>query len=623
MILQLVTDTFIVFVVCLTALLAGLRIFRLVNHSSSNRFFLSVTEQLLFSLSLGFSVISYYTLCLTLVNRVYAGWFAGFVLTVFVLCYKEIGFLAGQLKKIGRVVNDVLSPITPVNVILLLFLAIAVISNFFYNYCPPNQVREMMYDLSVPKFFVKHFTIEPGLINYYSYHYFYYLHFQMLYTMCMSLNESGLSFKLFNYAFGLINLVLVYVFAKRFINKKVALLSTVIFYLIPLNISITGCANVEFGLVFYGVLALWAVFNWAENNEDRWLWLSAVMAGTAFAVKLPGFAAVVSVGLFVFIRLLIKMKCTVKQAAIKTVVFGFVCFIVVAPWIFRNYLLTGNPAYPFSVAGLQGSAELGYERDEFRAQAAYHGIKHYLKMNHGILVVDIDQSPGPVIITFLLAGFLLAARFNKTEKKILLFSVLSFVTLYFLLPLPFLRFEFRYYLFSYGLFAIVAAVTIEKLRDVSVLLSKTVNVVVILSLLFPCLFMSVYFGMKRIPLFLGKEQPDVYINSRVPEYETAVIARYKLPADARIVCDYSVVYSQYYWLQRTYKMPIEYMKLNDSAELVAKLRTDGMTHLFLYYNPGEKDYGRFNRYYYRNLKKYCDKTTVLEYGKNDYYLYRI
>ncbi|MFQ3675598.1 MAG: glycosyltransferase family 39 protein, partial [Endomicrobiia bacterium] len=505
--------------------------------------------------------------------------------------------------------------------ILVFLILIVVIFNFFYSYAPAVQIREMMYDLSIPKFYISHFVIDKSSIEYYPFYYFFYFYYQMFYTICVSLHSEGLSFKLFNYFMGILNLLLLFNFSEKVFNKKVALISSAIYYLFPLTISNSGTANVEFGLVFYGLLSSWAILEWNSKNENRWLYLSAVMSGISFAIKLPGFSTIIAVGIFI----IIVKKFFKKEKLLKIIpnlfIFFVVSFISFVPWVFRNYTISGVPTYPFGFFGLNGAPDCKYEVLYNNFKKREYSLKDYVKLNKNFHSGDIDQSGGPIIFTFVFIALIFFNRFCDKGKLIIIFGIINFFSLYFLLPIPLSRFEFRYYLFVYSIFAIISGFTIDKIEEISLWHRKIVNFFLIFGLVFPSLFMSIYFGAKRIPLFLGLEKKEEYIKKKIYHYDIAKFVNTNLGENDVIL----VVFfhpGQFYFRNKIVSMSFNLMMGENISKIVQKLKNDKITHL-LFYLSG--DFAHYH-YCYRtfiNLLEYSEQYFDKIYDKNGFRLYKL
>ena len=97
-------------------------------------------------------------------------------------------------------------------------------------------------------------------------------------------------------------------------------------------------ARIDLATAFFATLAFGALVLWVEEEEKRdLLWLSALGVGGAVATKWPALAVVLFPAAA---GLVFRRKYRLLAG------FCLVTVAMVAPWLVKNWLLTGNPVYP-------------------------------------------------------------------------------------------------------------------------------------------------------------------------------------------------------------------------------------------------------------------------------------
>jgi 4-amino-4-deoxy-L-arabinose transferase-like glycosyltransferase len=411
---------------------------------------------------------------------------------------------------------------------------------------------------------------------------------------------------------------LLYFVIKQISDKKTALLASLIFYSMPLVIINSGSSNVELAMVFYGLLSFGTILDWIKTKDINYLFLGSLFAGTTFAIKLPGFAIITSFFLFVVITKFIFIRELSSKLNIKSLLLcGIICVSAFFPWLVRNFIVTGNPIYPFQKIFFKGDSRFVLENLDFRIKKYKKGFNYYLRKNLDFHFGDIDQSGGAFIFTFLVISLVIYNKFFLKEKLYIIFGLINFFILYFLLTLPETRFEYRYYLFSYTLFCGGAAIIIKKLKEIFVK-EKLINVIIIFMLLVPSTFMSIYFAQKRFLIFFDSSKLENYFQDKMPEYDVVKFLQKFVSKEKNVVCVNVGSLKQYYFENKVFMLPVELEWRKNLKFTFEKLKRDNMNYLVLYFNPRVK-----NIEFYKELKFYSDQNFNLIYQNQNYFLYEI
>ncbi len=160
---------------------------------------------------------------------------------------------------------------------------------------------------------------------------------EMLYLLAKT-TTSDIAAKLLHWLLGLLAAATVYGVAQRLWSKAVGLTAAALFYCTPFVQDLGQTARIDLATALFATLAFGALVLWMEDEENReLLWLSAFGVGGAAATKWPAIAVV-----------LLPVAAGVVFRRKYRLLAGFILVVVamVAPWLVKNWLLTGNPVYP-------------------------------------------------------------------------------------------------------------------------------------------------------------------------------------------------------------------------------------------------------------------------------------
>jgi len=334
---------------------------------------ISFGEYVVFSLGLGFGILSYSVFLLGALQFLYpvalyiliglcaplalAGWLS-------LRCRLEIKTKSSFKTRLSfwdQCVGDILIACLLVGFLLVL--------------TPAFGKDALTYHLAVPKLFLKHHGIYfvPG--NIFAH---YPLNTEMLYIVGLALRGDVLA-KGIHFVMALCILLGMWQFARHHISEIAFVpLALLVFYTIPSVFVTSHMAYSDLAASFYTFLALYAFVNWFSRREERWLILCGVLSGVAISTK---YAAL----LLPFIGCLgILWACRHHRAsgqhALRLLLIYVTCTVVVgSPFYIRNWIMTGNPLYPFLYKIFDGR---GWDPEQARLYDLFH---HGLGMGRGLL----------------------------------------------------------------------------------------------------------------------------------------------------------------------------------------------------------------------------------------------
>jgi hypothetical protein len=214
---------------------------------------------------------------------------------------------------------------------------------------PPIDTDELGYHLTAPKRWLQAGSLVylPTLIHTQGS-----LGLEMLYTIAMAI-WSDTAAKLIHFVFGLLTLASVVALGRRLRGVPVGVAAVVLFmYGIPHRIDVFVCASafVEMGVALECLMAVLAWQLWRRSRSPGWWYCAALCAGFAVSFKLTAILLVVALILVDGLDGLYRGESRANMAR-RCALFAGISVAPLAPWLGRNWFLTGNPLYPLA-AGL-------------------------------------------------------------------------------------------------------------------------------------------------------------------------------------------------------------------------------------------------------------------------------
>ncbi|HBB68201.1 MAG: hypothetical protein A2X28_11335 [Elusimicrobia bacterium GWA2_56_46] len=464
-----------------------------------------VLEESLISCGIGMFAVSYLTFGMGYLGLLYKQVFLSVLLLLLWLTRREIaglyggagGFsLTGALRAAAAALAEKLRGLSRAEKALLGVLFTAVLFNLLFNYCPPTAEDETSTHLGIPAKWLAHHAIYalPGASAQY-----FPSGALTQYTFLAAVGSIQTA-RLFHYISGLFCLAAVYLLARKFLDRPSAMLAAAIFYTIPVVTSLSGVGNTDFVTLMYALLAVYAFLNWLSEKGRRWLLTAAIFTGAHAACKYTAFPLLLIFPALILYEERRRLSRAVKQAA----VFAFVSFSALAPYLLRNAVITGNPLYPKKL--------FHFKYDELLYLTAFKGESlSDLFRNIGDLTTgDVILGIGPLFAAFFPFIFLFRIK-DGSGRNITLWLFAIAALNYLLLFATGITFRLsRHSLISFALLSVPTAGAVAQIYRT---MSMRGYVIFLLSLSFLAdLSLSVYFGGKRLPVFLGAQSRRDYFD---------------------------------------------------------------------------------------------------------------
>ncbi|HWR65450.1 MAG TPA: glycosyltransferase family 39 protein [Bellilinea sp.] len=224
--------------------------------------------------------------------------------------------------------------------IMVLFQAVVALA-------PPVDWDAMTYHLQLPRLYLIADYLRPVAENPYS------GHFQlaeMLYTFAMAIHRSETA-ALTGWAAGLLLLPGLAGVVIRFLQSAKSESGAVpagwvaIFALLAGETfrSMLGFSATDHFSALFGCGALILMFQWLQEHQARWFYLTCLFCGFAIATKLTSIVLLVGV-----ILCAVFISFQKKYSFLNIILGALISWLPVIPWLVKNTVNTGNPFFPYS-----------------------------------------------------------------------------------------------------------------------------------------------------------------------------------------------------------------------------------------------------------------------------------
>ncbi len=417
---------------------------------------------------------------------------------------------------------------------------------------------------------------------------------EMLFTWGMLLKSDILA-KLLHWSFWLLIVALLYALGRRSVSARVGKWAVALWAAIPLTGELAGLAYVDLGLTAFVLAGFYAFIGWSESRRDGWLMLCALFIGFAMSTK---YTAVTWAALFMILLVYHGWRHQHRSAGWilkRTSLFAAIAGLVVLPWLIKNWLVVGNPVYPFLFGGVDWDAT----REAWLywpGQSYSHNILDYLALPWLMTVLGIGGTAyfgatiGPLMLSLTPLAFLSLGRPRVVNYALALVAAQSVFFAVMIWRYLYLT-QTRLLMAVFPFLCLAAAYALDKLPrwdHRALRLSWVVGVVVSLVLIVT-LFMEGYTFLAARPFapLVGLESSDDYLTRRLGFYVDAM--RYtneRLPDKSRTLYMWEPrgYYGQSHALADTAFDNLSQLRARYGtvAQALTALRADGVTHIMLH-----------------------------------------
>ncbi|MFH1563964.1 MAG: glycosyltransferase family 39 protein [Nitrospirota bacterium] len=616
---------FFLSIILVTAFLGG--------HTLLNLFKIDIKglEKFLFSIGLGFGVLIYLTFFLGVFGLLYTQVIFGVMLAIILLSLKDFKKFIPQKQK-----KKPLPPPTKgknyslLDTSLIAILCLTILGVLISTLTPNVSWDCAVYHLNVPKIYlsehkfipIPHIVASNMPFN-----------IEMLYTIALSIKNPVVA-KLIHFTFGILTLLCIYSFCKRYFNPQVALWSMVIFYLNPVTLFVANISYVDLAVTYYFLLAWYGFFIWSDQmNQDskkgRWLILMAIFCGIMMGAKYTAVFGTVILGIGILIKLYFSERANFFKISKKTFPFAIISSIFVVPWLIKSYLFTGNPVYPAAYnlfGGLNWDKELA---DQFMnwqmGKKGGKDILSYLLLPwqmtiHGNYGQIFDGILSPLYLIFI--PFLILLK----EKSKVIIYLLCYSLSFFILWAVSIQI-LRYLLPILPMWSIIVSYVIDAISrqgKIHKVVVWTPTLIILLSIQLPHLFQY----SADVFAAVGLETKDAYLSRTFTPYKVFKYINEKLDKKAKILflwenrgfyCEQEYLADSFFEASHILKM---IRKCGSADALLEELKKRGITHVLINKQLAAVFYDKKGGEI-KIIEEFMGRYTNFVYSENDVDLYEM
>lgn len=482
--------------------------------------FSGICEEFVFSCGIGLGIIAFFILIIGLLKVLYWWVFSLFLLLVILWTIPEI---IENMKTIFSGPKKLRYVKGKLNWLLIALLFAAIILTLIGALAPPIGNDELAYHIAYPKIFIENHAIEH--IKYTEKSLWPFL-LEMLFTGAMLIKGVILA-KLMHFLFGMLSLMAVFSFARKYFTLSIALLSAVIFYLTPGIFMQATYAYVDLGLAFYIFMALYAFMKWLECYQYKWISVSGIFCGLAMGIKITAIIAPAMVGIGILFAALNQKRIGSKKAALSLMFLSLFTILVAIIWYVRSYIILGNPVFPFMHNIFGGH---GYANTHAKDIGMGSGMLSYMLLPWNLTMFPraFGGEQIGVLFLILLPGIFLIKKLDTTIKTLIAFSLI-FVSFWF-----FTYQNLRFFFPAILMLSIICAWLYFELLTQNKRFSRVIALIVISVLSFNVLLCG-YHNISKLKVVFGYEGRDSYLSKTERSYNIAKFVNSKLPEHTKIL----------------------------------------------------------------------------------------
>ena len=342
-----------------------------------------MTERLLISSGLGAGITSLAILGLGLAGGLHPiflryGWLIGAAACLAVWGYRKWRNHQENDKDTGDIVLPIKTRLDYLAHAALIVICSATTMNLLATAAPEIFFDSLVYHLALPKLYLLHGRIVPTPWNLYSGLPF---GMEMLYGLALALSNEHLAV-LLHCSFGWAAALALGNWLRRYSSGAGGILGALIFSLCPVVLAAEWQSGVDLGTAFYISLALIAVSHALQTTDERQSLCWSVVCGLLIGFSLGTKYTVLPLGAaFVIVHGWLRKRS--GQSFRDTVWMAVAASMTFLPWLLKNFFFYSNPVYPFfhdhfgSIAPAHWNAFLGdaHARDFAGALGSIEGWK--------------------------------------------------------------------------------------------------------------------------------------------------------------------------------------------------------------------------------------------------------
>lgn len=375
---------------------------------------------------------------------------------------------------------------------------------------------------------------------------------------------------------------------RQFYSTSAGMVAALAYYTMPIAIDRSTAPKSELALAMFGIVSVYAIILWLQQENSSWLWVSAIMAGLQASTKLQGLGPMVASCGAALVAVIVIKRRQPREAVLLLAQYILIAGLVGCPWYVRNWLASGDPIWPMGY-GMFASrfwTEANYIKFSAWQRGVGGGLWNYLT---GLWSVtqsystfgDIRVATSPIFLIFVPAISLVWRLVPSGTRKVILICLVYAWVHY---SLWFLRYQHSGYLsFFWPEMALVSGIVAVLLTKLGRLAHVAVRWAV-LAYLPLGLVTSIVFNSQFVPVVFGSQSRGEFLAQRVYYFKDIEWLNENLPDDSKLLY---MPLQAFYYLDRNYMVAhanyqgfFDYDQYSSTSEFLADLCAHGVTHIF-------------------------------------------
>ncbi len=412
---------------------------------------------------------------------------------------------------------------TPLILIAFILMLLRLLLHFFEIFLPPTAWDTIAYHYAIPQIYkdFKSITYIPFM-----YHSNWPQGIEMFFSFGLTAfndyTANGMA-----YMFSFMLVMVAYLVGKELKSEETGILTAALTVALPIFKAQATNGQVENGLAFYELSALYCLMLWAKDKKMKLIIICGVLTGAAASVKILGGFVIVLFPVMVLISDITygthKRKLYFKEAFILGMTAALVCCL----WYIKSWVEAGNPVWPFAYSifgGKNWSLEQAiYRKEYYTAYGAGIGLVQLLILPYTLIFSkNMDGYVGNNVLLYLaLAPYLLISLFKKTSKNA------GFVFQFFIIFIVFWFSSAQLVRFLLPGFVALTALNAVVILNVLSVKETHISKKIMQGLIFVfVIFLMLYsfparkmLDLSEIKSFIGRLDRDAYLSSQVDSYQ--------------------------------------------------------------------------------------------------------
>lgn len=555
-------------------------------------FFTDFGELLFFSIGIGFGILGYSVFVLGVIQLLHPLAFSGLLAFLTILSF--VGWRGARPIPVNPTFN--LKTKSTIEQVAGFFLLLVVVASYILSLTPDPGKDALIYHLAVPKLFLKHggfYFISGNIFANYP------LFNEMFFLIGLFIRGEVLAKGMHFVALLGILLGIRQLSGLPKIENPFPFLCSLIFLTIPSVFIISTLAYNDLFITYYSLAAVLAFIRWFDQRNDRWLVLGGVFSGLAVASKYTALLLPL-LGCLGVLWVSSHYRKNLRHVSLRLSLYLISVVLIGAPFYIKNWLITGNPVYPFLYPIFGG---LGWDPDQARFYEYfvqnlglgrsfwdYLLLPWNLSFRAKIGSPEFDGLLGPIFL--LTIPFLIGmGRLERPLKVIGLYCAFTF------LFWAFSAQQIRYLAPIFPFFSLMVGTILAYYKQRKVL-GSLIGLLIFGSLAFNGFYVTRHFlEIKPIGVVMGREDRDSFLRRRLPSYGMFNYINRDLPDNSKIFLIYMknwgfLLDREYYSDSMFESYTIQKILTNSRSteDVYQALRAKGFTHLlydlnYLYGEP--------------------------------------